>query len=72
MIARQRRWLNGSISTVDTAVNVSVILVRRSQRKPRYRSVMDWIEDTSHPAHVCGRECAAQHSRIGKESPARA
>lgn len=62
MIARQRLWTNGTVSTMDLRT-LSCLLFMLELARAGIRDGREWIEDADAPAHRCPPICAATHRR---------
>jgi hypothetical protein len=63
MIARQRLWTNGTVSTMDLRT-VWRLLSMLELARAGIGDGREWIEDEDEPAHRCPPICAATHRRV--------
>jgi hypothetical protein len=63
VIARQRLWTDGTVSTMDLRFTVWQLLAMLQLARSSVGDGRDWIEDTDAPAHRCPPMCAATHRR---------
>jgi hypothetical protein len=62
MIARQRLWTNGTVSTMDLRTAWRLLFMLELARAG-IGDGREWIEDVDVPAHRCPPICAATHRR---------
>jgi hypothetical protein len=63
MIARQRLWTDGTVSTMDLRTVWRLYTMLDLARAAGIGDGREWIEDEDAPAHRCPPICAATHHR---------